>query len=66
MSQDSVNDEEEDAIVKTILDSKELHRNHPPSIILEDIITDISFHPARNMIGVASITGDVFMYVHHV
>lgn len=61
------NDEEEsgnsdtDEVVKAILDAKTLHRNHPPSITLEDMITDICFHPKVDTIGIASITGDVFM-----
>lgn len=54
-------DEENEAIFKAILDTKQLHRNHPPSIVLEDMVTDICFHPTADTIGVASITGDIFM-----
>ncbi|XP_077254702.1 WD repeat-containing protein 55 homolog isoform X1 [Temnothorax americanus] len=64
------NDEEDvnsdtDEVVKAILDAKKLHRNHPPSITLEDMITDICFHPKVDTIAVASITGDVFMYKYN-
>ncbi|XP_029174904.1 WD repeat-containing protein 55 homolog isoform X2 [Nylanderia fulva] len=59
------NSDEENEVVKAILDAKQLCRNHPPSIILEDMITDICFHPAADYIGVASITGDIFMYKYN-
>ncbi|XP_012224100.1 WD repeat-containing protein 55 homolog [Linepithema humile] len=58
-------DEEENEVVKSILDGKKLNRNHPPSIILEDMITDICFHPKVDTIGVASITGDIFLYTYN-
>ncbi|XP_011157689.1 WD repeat-containing protein 55 homolog isoform X1 [Solenopsis invicta] len=60
----SVNSDE-DEVVKAILDAKKLHRNHPPSITLDDMITDICFHPKMDTIGIASITGDVFMYKYN-
>lgn len=50
---------------EVIVAAKELHRNHPPSIILEDMVTDICFHPTTDTIGVASITGDIFMYKYN-
>lgn len=53
--------DEEDKVVKAIVAAKQLQRNHPPSIILEDMVTDICFHPTADTIGVASITGDIFM-----
>ncbi|XP_011638451.1 WD repeat-containing protein 55 homolog [Pogonomyrmex barbatus] len=61
---DSINSDE-DEIIKAILDAKTLHRNHPPTITLEDMITDICFHPTMDTIGVASITGDVFIYKYN-
>ncbi|XP_029664389.1 WD repeat-containing protein 55 homolog [Formica exsecta] len=57
--------DEENEVVKAILSGKDLHRNHPPTIILEDMITDICFHPTADTIGVASITGDIFMYKYN-
>ncbi|EGI63100.1 PREDICTED: WD repeat-containing protein 55 homolog isoform X2 [Acromyrmex echinatior] len=62
--EDSINSDA-DEVVQAILHAKELHRNHPPSITLEDMITDICFHPKLDTIGVASITGDVFMYKYN-
>ncbi|XP_072745941.1 WD repeat-containing protein 55 homolog [Anoplolepis gracilipes] len=59
------NSDEENEVVKAILNAKQLHKNHPPSIILEDMITDICFHPTADTIGVASITGDIFMYKYN-
>ncbi|GAB1864969.1 WD repeat-containing protein 55 homolog [Camponotus japonicus] len=57
--------DEEDEVVKAIVAAKQLQRNHPPSIILEDMVTDICFHPTADTIGVASITGDIFMYKYN-
>ncbi|EFN81169.1 WD repeat-containing protein 55 [Harpegnathos saltator] len=54
-----------DVPVKTVFGEKELLRNHPPPVTLEDMITDICFHPAADRIGVASITGDIFMYKYN-
>lgn len=68
-SQQNENNDEEDSdsdeVVKAILNAKTLHRNHPPSVTLEDMITDICFHPKMDTIAVASITGDVFMYKYN-
>lgn len=49
-------------MVKAILKSKELHRDHPPSISFDDILADICFHPKEDLIAFASITGDVLLY----
>lgn len=62
--EDSVNSDT-DEVIKAILDAKKLHRNHPPSFTLEDMITDICFHPKVDTLGVASITGDVFLYKYN-
>lgn len=58
-------EEDENEVVKSILNGKKLNRNHPPSIMLEDMITDICFHPKVDTVGVASITGDVFLYTYN-
>lgn len=54
--------EEEDETVKAIIKSKELHRSHPPTIMLDDFIVDICFHPKEDYIAVANIIGDVMLY----
>lgn len=56
------NEDEEDEVVKAIMRSKEMHTNHPPPISTEDHIVDICFHPQRDIIAAASITGDVLVY----
>lgn len=48
-------------MAKAILKSKELIRNHPPSITVDDSLADICFHPINDIIALASITGDVLL-----
>ncbi|XP_076646887.1 WD repeat-containing protein 55 homolog [Halictus rubicundus] len=55
-------DEEDDEVVKAIIKSKDTQTNHPPSIEMEDHVVDICFHPNTNMIAVANIVGDVYLY----
>lgn len=54
--------EEEDDLIKAIKQERDKRRDHPPNITCEDHIVDISFHPHENLLGVASITGDVLIY----
>lgn len=54
-------DEENDEVVKAIIKSKENHRNHPPSLILEDAVMDICFHPISDLIVFAMVTGDILL-----
>ncbi|XP_012279837.1 WD repeat-containing protein 55 homolog [Orussus abietinus] len=55
-------DEEQDEVVKAIMKSKELHRDHPPVIVTEEFTVDLCFHPVDDLIALASITGDVLLY----
>ncbi|XP_043269333.1 WD repeat-containing protein 55 homolog isoform X2 [Venturia canescens] len=55
-------EEEDDPVVKAIMSSKELHRDHPPAITVEDYVVDVCFHPTHDTIALASITGDVLLY----
>ncbi|XP_023955247.1 WD repeat-containing protein 55 homolog [Bicyclus anynana] len=55
-------DESEDDVVKAIRAEKNKPRDHPPTITTEDFIVDISFHPAKNLIAIANIVGDVLLY----
>lgn len=48
--------------MKAIKAEKNKPRDHPPSIKTEDFIVDISFHPAKNLIAIANIVGDVLLY----
>ncbi|XP_066590244.1 WD repeat-containing protein 55 homolog [Prorops nasuta] len=58
-------EEEEDELVKSIKRSKELHRNHPPTITVEDFVVDICFHPEEDLITLANIVGDVLLYKYN-
>lgn len=55
-------DEEEDEVVKAIIRSKNASTNHPPTISIPDEVTDICFHPKRDMIAIASTIGNVYLY----
>ncbi|XP_058979318.1 WD repeat-containing protein 55 homolog isoform X2 [Musca domestica] len=55
-------DEEDDETVKAIIAAIKKPRSSPPEIKLEDFVTDICFHPLRDIIAIATITGDVALY----
>lgn len=55
-------EEEEDEVIKAIRRECEQKRDHPPPIECEDFITDISFHPHKNILAVANIVGDIVLY----
>ncbi|XP_026487768.1 WD repeat-containing protein 55 homolog isoform X1 [Vanessa tameamea] len=59
------NCDDEDEVVKAIKAEKTKPRDHPPSIKCEDFIVDISFHPNKNIIGLANIVGDVLLYEYN-
>lgn len=54
-------EEEEDEVVKAIRKEREKCREHPPDIQSEDFVVDISFHPQKDIIAAATITGDVIL-----
>lgn len=58
-------DEDEDEVVKAIKAEKNKPRDHPPTIICEDFIVDISLHPSKNLIAIANIVGDVLLYEYN-
>lgn len=55
-------EDEEDEIVKAIRKEREKCREHPPDIQSEDFVVDISFHPQKDIIAAATITGDVILH----
>lgn len=55
-------EEEEDEVVKALRREREKCREHPPDILSEDFIVDISFHPQEEIIAAATITGDVILH----
>ncbi|KAJ6633062.1 WD repeat-containing protein 55 like [Pseudolycoriella hygida] len=60
----SVNDvnEEEDDVVQAIIAATKKVRAHPPDIVTEDFIVDLSFHPNEDILAVGTINGDVIVY----
>ncbi|OAD62356.1 WD repeat-containing protein 55 like protein [Eufriesea mexicana] len=58
-------DEEKDEVIKAIIRSGNINTNHPPSITMEDHVVDICFHPNAEMIAVANIVGDVYLYKYN-
>lgn len=54
--------EEDDETVRAIIAAIKKPRSSPPEIKLEDFVTDICFHPDRDIIAIATITGDVALY----
>lgn len=58
-------DDDEDEVIKAIKAEKNKPRDHPPNIICEDFIVDISLHPSRNLIVIANIVGDVLLYEYN-
>lgn len=54
--------EEDDETVRAIIAAIKKPRTAPPEIKLDDFITDICFHPERDIIALATITGDVCLY----
>lgn len=61
MEDNEEEEEEEDELVKAIKAELNKHRDHPPEIVFEDLIVDVSFHPCTNILAAASVTGDVFL-----
>ncbi|KAL7292810.1 hypothetical protein TKK_0013636 [Trichogramma kaykai] len=55
-------EEEEDPVIQAIKRNHVLKTNHPKDIVVEDLISEICFHPNENYIALASISGDVLIY----
>ncbi|KAH8295202.1 hypothetical protein KR018_008699, partial [Drosophila ironensis] len=55
-------EDETDETVRAIIAAIKKPRSAPPEIKLEDFITDICFHPERDIIALATIIGDVHLY----
>lgn len=50
-------DDEEDDVVKAIIAATKSTRSHPPDIITEDFVVDLSFHPEEDILAVGTLTG---------
>ncbi|KAK0159647.1 hypothetical protein PV327_010741 [Microctonus hyperodae] len=59
------NEQEEDDLVKAINASKELHREHPPAISIDDYVGGLCFHPINDLIAVGNLYGDVLLYKYN-
>ncbi|KAH8355560.1 hypothetical protein KR200_005113, partial [Drosophila serrata] len=55
-------DDETDETVRAIIAAIKKPRSAPPEIKLEDFITDVCFHPSRDIVALATIIGDVHLY----
>lgn len=55
-------DDEDDDVVQAIIAATKTIRAHPPDIVTEDFIVDLSFHPNEDILAVGTITGDVIIY----
>lgn len=55
-------DEDEDDVVQAIIAATKTKRAHPPDIVTEDFIVDLSFHPTEDLLAVGTINGDVIVY----
>lgn len=55
-------EEEDDDVVQAIIAATKTTRIHPPDIVTEDFIVDLSFHPNEDILAVGTITGDVIIY----
>lgn len=54
--------EDEDDTIKAIQRECNRQRECPPTIQSEDFVTDICFHPGKNILAVANVVGDVVLY----
>lgn len=54
--------DEDDEVVKKILTELKKPRLKPPNITTDDFPTDLSFHPERDILAVATVTGDILVY----
>lgn len=54
--------EEEDDVVQAIIAATKTVRAHPPDIVTDEFIVDLSFHPNEDLLAVGTITGDVIVY----
>lgn len=54
-------DDDDDDIIKAFKRAREVTRTKPPDIECEDPISDLSFHPEKNLIAAATLEGDILL-----
>lgn len=59
---EETDDDVDDEVIMAIRAEKNKKREQPPKIKHDDFIVDISFHPSRDLIAIATIMGDVLIY----
>lgn len=62
----NASDDEEDDVIKKILANTKTPRTHPPDINIDDFVVDLSFHPDNDILAVATMSGDTFVYKYSV
>lgn len=50
---------DEDDLIKRIKEAKKVKRQQPPDIMNDDVVTNISFSPADDVIAVGTMEGDI-------
>ncbi|KAL3285362.1 hypothetical protein HHI36_019470 [Cryptolaemus montrouzieri] len=55
-------EEEEDEVIKAIRRANNKKRDHPPPLILDEDMTNLSFHPHADVIAISNIVEDVSLY----
>lgn len=54
--------DDEDEVIKAIIANTKTTRSHPPDIVTEEFVVDISFHPQEDILAVGTLGGDVLVY----
>lgn len=54
--------EEEDEVLRAIIQEIKKARSKPPDIKTDDFVVDLSFHTDADILAVATVTGDILMY----
>lgn len=55
-------DDDEDDVVKAIIANTKTVRSHPPDIVTEEFVVDLSFHPEEDILAVGTLGGDILVY----
>ena len=50
---------EEDELIKKIKKAKKVKKQQPPDIMIDEVVTSISFSPAKDVIAVGTMDGDI-------
>lgn len=59
---DEMDEDDDDEIIQKIMAETKKPRDHPPDIKTDDFVFDLCFHPARDLLAVGTIAGDIVLY----